>query len=110
MECPGCGAINPDRKRFCGQCGAALPLRCPACGSENPAETKFCGDCGVSLTLRGSGESVDGSVNTLRRAGTEAERRHLTVLFCDLAGSTVLGRDPAILIATITGGAAKRLV
>jgi class 3 adenylate cyclase/predicted ATPase len=93
MECPSCGAINPGGKRFCGQCGAALPLRCPACGSENPAETKFCGDCGASLTLSGSGASIDRSVNTLRPAETEAERRHLTVLFCDLVGSTMLAAE-----------------
>ena len=93
MECPSCGAINPGGKRFCGQCGAALPLRCPACGSENPAETKFCGDCGASLTLRGSGASVDRSVKALSPTETEAERRHLTVMFCDLVGSTMLAAE-----------------
>jgi Double zinc ribbon len=93
MECPSCGAINPDGNRFCGQCGAALPFRCPACGSENPAETKFCGDCGASLALRGSGASVDRSVEALRPTETEAGRRHLTVMFCDLVGSTMLAAE-----------------
>jgi uncharacterized membrane protein YvbJ len=93
MECPSCGAINPNGRRFCGQCGAALPLRCPACGSKNPAETKFCGDCGASLTLQGSSTSVDRSDKALRLTETGAERRHLTVMFCDLVGSTVFAAD-----------------
>lgn len=25
MVCPGCRAENPDGKKFCGECGAALP-------------------------------------------------------------------------------------
>ena len=67
MDCPGCGTINPGGKRFCGHCGAALPLLCPACGSENPAGTRFCGDCGASLISKGgSGIFVDRPVELLR--------------------------------------------
>src|SRR5215468_6289491 len=36
MECPSCGAANPEGKKFCGKCGAPLPVRCTACGAENP--------------------------------------------------------------------------
>jgi class 3 adenylate cyclase/predicted ATPase len=103
MDCPSCGAINPDGKRFCGDCGAALPFLCPACGSENSAETRVCGNCSASLTLRGSGASVDTSVKVLRPTETEAERRHLTVMFCDLVGSTMLAveLDPEDLAEVI---------
>jgi len=94
MDCPSCGAINPNGKRFCGQCGSALPLRCPSCGSTNPAETRFCGDCGSNLTLGSSrGSSIDSSVKAPRPSGTDAERRHLTVMFCDLVGSTALAGE-----------------
>ena len=94
MHCPGCGAITPGGKKFCGHCGAPLPLVCPACGSENPAKTRFCGECGASLTSKGgSGISVVSSVEPLRPTGTDAERRHLTVMFCDLVGSTVLAGE-----------------
>src|SRR6266849_6732033 len=93
MECPSCGAINPDGKKFCGECAAALPVRCPACGSENPAGTKFCGDCGAGLTSRGGASSADRSVKDLRPTETEAERRQLTVMFCDLVGSTALAGE-----------------
>lgn len=36
MNCPQCGGANPDGKRFCGDCGAPLPLICAACGSNTP--------------------------------------------------------------------------
>src|SRR5688572_24764720 len=49
MACPECGAENPDDKRFCGDCGAALYLVCPQCGGGNPTDKRFCGDCGASL-------------------------------------------------------------
>src|SRR3712207_9085777 len=50
MECPSCGSANPEGKKFCGDCGAPLPVRCAACGAENPSGKRFCGDCGAALT------------------------------------------------------------
>ena len=38
MQCPNCGASNPDNKKFCTSCGSSLRLRCPACDGENPPE------------------------------------------------------------------------
>jgi class 3 adenylate cyclase/predicted ATPase len=61
---------------------------CAACGSESPADKKFCGDCGAELasgTLRA--EEVFQSQSPTQ---TQAERRRLTVMFCDLVGSTAL--------------------
>jgi class 3 adenylate cyclase len=52
-------------------------MRCSNCGSENPASKRFCGDCGAPLN---NGRPVQ------RQAS--GERRHLSVLFCDLVGST----------------------
>jgi hypothetical protein len=46
MRCPNCGAENAATRRFCAQCGAALPSPCPACGFENEPTAKFCGGCG----------------------------------------------------------------
>src|SRR5262245_18136025 len=91
MDCPNCDAIVPSGNRFCGQCGTALPLRCRTCGSVNPAGAKFCGDC--SAGLKSGALPVDRSPRTLRSTEIEAERRHLTVMFCDLVGSTVLATE-----------------
>jgi class 3 adenylate cyclase/predicted ATPase len=67
---------------------ALLPSTCPACGSENPAGKKFCGDCGTEL---GPGAFTADEVFAPRPpTQTQAERRQLTVMFCDLVGSTAL--------------------
>ncbi len=52
-------------------------MRCAKCGSENPSSKKFCGDCGAPL-----------STPPELSQSPAGERRHLTVLFCHLAGST----------------------
>lgn len=95
MQCPNCGAINPQSKKFCTSCGSSLRLRCPACDGENPAEAKFCGDCGASLATAASAD-VKQARDTSAPPVPEAERRQLTVMFCDLVGSTALAErlDP----------------
>jgi class 3 adenylate cyclase len=49
---------------------------------------KFCGECGAPFDSSiGTPVSETGSV---QRADLSGERRHLTVLFCDLVGSTAI--------------------
>jgi len=57
-------------------------MRCSNCGSENPPGSRFCGDCGVPLE---DGAPV---LSPEARGPLPGERRHLTVLFCDLVNST----------------------
>jgi class 3 adenylate cyclase/tetratricopeptide (TPR) repeat protein len=60
-------------------------LTCPACGRENPDGSRFCNACGADLT---------------EPAAAEREyRKVVTVLFCDVVGSTKLGEstDPEAL-------------
>src|SRR5438477_9009747 len=99
MQCTNCAAEVPVRKKFCGQCGAAVARRCPACGAANLVPNKFCGDCGTKL--RGDSPAV---VQTVRDS-RPVERRQLTVLFCDLVGSTALSArlDPEDFSAIIAG-------
>ena len=85
MDCLRCGATAPEGKRFCGDCGAPLPWRCVACGGANPIGSRFCGDCGVAAGSNTPPTPID----PLPPQGPE--RRQLTVMFCDLVGSTALG-------------------
>jgi predicted amidophosphoribosyltransferase len=82
MCCSKCGSDNPDHKRFCGDCGSPLANRCSKCGADNPPAKRFCGDCGVALSVPAAAVAARG------RIVASGERRHLTVLFCDLVGST----------------------
>jgi class 3 adenylate cyclase len=101
MDCPNCGSTNPEGKKFCGDCGAPLPVCCAACGAENPASKSFCGDCGAALTAS-TRASATGGVPTPAEvrvaeplasppaSSPAAERRQLTVMFSDIVGSTAL--------------------
>ena len=57
-------------------------LVCASCGHENSEGAKFCEECGFSFAAV--------------PAGAKEQRKTVTVLFCDLAGSTALGEtlDP----------------
>ncbi len=63
-------------------------MLCAACGSENPDGFRFCGSCGAALA----------PAEALREV-----RKVVTILFCDLSGSTALGDriDPEALRATM---------
>ena len=93
MHCLQCDAVIQDGKKFCSQCGAPAALRCVRCGSENPPANRFCGNRGAELQ--------HGARTTAPAARTSVERRQLTVLFCDLVGSTGLSArlDPEDLRA-----------
>jgi class 3 adenylate cyclase/tetratricopeptide (TPR) repeat protein len=58
---------------------------CAACETENPAHARFCFSCGAALELAAS--------------PVAETRKTVTVLFCDLVGSTALGEqiDPETL-------------
>ena len=81
-------------------------MKCSCCQHENSSALKFCGECGSNLSpdttkIRlASPEShtpkhLEERILTSKSA-LEAERRQLTVLFCDLEGSTALAQklDP----------------
>jgi class 3 adenylate cyclase len=88
MRCSKCGSENPTGKKFCSECGASLLTHCPQCNAVNAPTAKFCGECGVPLAepIR-TPEPATPPVKTPEVIG---ERRHLTVLFCDLVGSTAI--------------------
>jgi class 3 adenylate cyclase/tetratricopeptide (TPR) repeat protein len=57
---------------------------CAACGRENPGNAAFCNGCGASLAAA---------------SAPRAQRKTVTVLFCDVTGSTAMGErlDPESL-------------
>src|SRR2546421_5290313 len=63
---------------------------CAACGQDNPDGFKFCGNCGTALEAPARAREV---------------RKVVTIVFCDLTGSTALGdrTDPETLRATMRG-------
>jgi class 3 adenylate cyclase/tetratricopeptide (TPR) repeat protein len=63
---------------------------CPNCGESNVDRFRFCGVCGTALASKGD-------------PGT-GTRKTVTVLFCDLVGSTELGSrlDPEVLRGLMT--------
>ncbi len=91
MECPSCRTEVREGSKFCDECGAPVPTRCPACGGTNRAGAKFCSDCGAKLGRPGGSVPPPASApGTTAAPRSSAERRQLTVLFCDLVGSTAL--------------------
>ncbi|HEV7507450.1 MAG TPA: adenylate/guanylate cyclase domain-containing protein [Thermoanaerobaculia bacterium] len=109
MTCSQCQFENPAGMKFCGQCGARLAAVCPQCATENPPGFKFCGECGSPLGAtkveapapapeapRPSGPPQSYTPPHLAtqvlqsKSALEGERKQVTVLFCDLVGSTAL--------------------
>jgi ribosomal protein L40E len=91
MRCSKCRTNNPPDNKFCGQCGNALRTLCAKCGAENPPVSNFCGQCGAQLKPAEPPQAIKSEQIQTQAPSVEApygERRHLTVLFCDLVGST----------------------
>lgn len=111
MKCPQCQFESPPGFKFCGQCGTKLSPVCASCGTENPPGFKFCGECGHALGALAPAPPAPAAPQPPPAAGPvrqsytppylaeqvlqtrgalEGERKQVTVLFCDLVGSTSL--------------------
>src|SRR5262245_47637586 len=85
-SCPRCQHANLPEARFCNTCGASLLAICPSCGRTNPPGAAFCHACATSLNLPTPITAVDTLPEQVLEVppAPEAERRHLTVVSCDL--------------------------
>ena len=108
MQCPKCQSENRPGRKFCAECGGQLAHACPDCGFANEPDEKFCGGCGKAL--RDAAPTPDASPPSpvdytpahlaekilSARGALEGERKRITVLFADIAGSLDLirGSDP----------------
>ena len=80
MDCPDCGRTNRSGAKFCAGCATPLLAACTACGHQLTPDAKFCDECG---------HPVGGPAPP--RTESEAIRKNVTVMFCDLVGSTSFG-------------------
>jgi class 3 adenylate cyclase/tetratricopeptide (TPR) repeat protein len=108
MQCPKCQFENPQDSNFCLECGQKLEQKCPQCEKALPVGAKFCNGCGHKLTATPAPPlkelSFDEKLNKIQRYlpeglterilsqkdRIEGERKHVTVMFCDLVGFTAL--------------------
>src|SRR5262245_21365876 len=110
MNCPSCRRANLAEAHFCLHCGTRLPRVCPQSQSVLPPAARFCMSCGRALAAvtyllsppasastqlvepqeRGADQATLRAAPLAGSSVHEAERRQLTVLFCDLVGSTAL--------------------
>ncbi len=94
MQCRQCNFDNAEGAKFCTECGIAFADRCSKCGKENAFGAKFCGECGnalkveIAVSPRGGLQTAHAPAPFEPARTADGERRHLTVLFCDLVGST----------------------
>ncbi len=70
-----------------------MKVICPSCGFESPTGFKFCGECGAKFDVRFSSADKNSTSSIETLDGNIAERRQLTVMFCDLVDSTQLSDD-----------------
>ena len=75
-------------------------MQCNQCANANSDDHRFCFNCGAALTVNRQASTAPG------RGGSsgEGERRHLTVMFCDVVDSTALSMeyDPEDLTGATT--------
>lgn len=88
MHCRRCATENRQGAKFCDTCGTPLSSPCTVCGMVNRSGARFCDECGNTLEDLSAAEQATFPVS--ETPALQPERRQLTVLFCDVVGSTIL--------------------
>ena len=91
MKCSTCHHDNPKDAMFCMKCGKKLQRECPSCSAVMPENALFCMKCGKEIDPKDPPTEAP-----QQPIVTDAERRQLTVMFCDIVDSTALSEklDP----------------
>src|SRR5450755_562262 len=89
MRCTNCGTEASPSEDSCSQCGQPLIVTCPSCSTPGRRDALFCGVCGSYF-------GAVAAAATPLKSSSGSERKHATVLFVDVVGSTaaVAGLDP----------------
>ncbi|KVD91782.1 ATP synthase subunit beta [Burkholderia stagnalis] len=120
MHCANCGFDNLVGARFCEACGSPMSRTCLHCGHDASPAARFCNACGAPLADTPSGTPPPPSPKPATelspapihytphhlavriraeqaameaRGETAGERKTVTALFADMAGSTALIHD-----------------
>lgn len=111
LICTNCGFENPEKAKFCVECGTKVEIKCQSCGKGNPPTHKFCFECGGKLGV-GADTKDDKALNLsepqsyipkhladkilVNRANLQGERKLVTVMFTDASSFTALSEklDP----------------
>ena len=97
MHCPRCKHENPSQAKFCAECGAHLAATCIQCGAPLAPAADFCPRCAHPIHGESDRPTTAWLTDTIPPAAVQenarAERRQLTVMFCDLVGSTELSAE-----------------
>jgi class 3 adenylate cyclase len=99
VRCPQCDATNRESARFCAECATPLGAACASCGHGIDPRAKFCDQCGEPVARTSDGADQDRRADVTPRdeldpvSGSGAVRKTVTVLFCDLVGSTAFGEQ-----------------
>jgi class 3 adenylate cyclase/tetratricopeptide (TPR) repeat protein len=103
MRCVQCGQQLGETAKFCPECGAAQTRPCYRCATRVSVSASECPGCGASVGPRGDARADGSEVVRSSRRLRDAERRQLTVMFCDLVASTRLAEalDPEDLRAFV---------
>ncbi|MEM1400003.1 MAG: adenylate/guanylate cyclase domain-containing protein, partial [Pseudomonadota bacterium] len=98
MQCHSCGhTVEPDA-RFCSACGARVRVNCWSCNALIDQAASHCPQCGANqaASQAGSGGSPSNVGIVAEKpaepepTASEGEWRQVTILFCDVVGSTKL--------------------
>ena len=103
MRCVRCQQENPSGSNFCLGCGTRLGLTCTLCGAALVAGARFCNKCGIPLESHAPDSRFSSPASytpkhlaeriLTSKAALEGERKHVTVLFADVKGSTELAEQ-----------------
>lgn len=112
MYCPRCQTDNPEKARFCLNCGQALERRCANCQTALAPGARFCMECGQPVLEQTPADAdrltrltaavPEPLVEKMRSAtrenpklgtGALGERRTVTALIVDVVGSTRLAEQ-----------------
>jgi adenylate cyclase len=88
MRCRACDVELIAGKPFCHACGEAVDRRCGQCGAALEETFRFCPECGASVPGDASEAPPVPSPPPRPAKSADGERKQVTVLFCDLVGST----------------------